>query len=818
MLDPEIYSATASKSIEQDAADEAARIARAIAEGRDPNAVAAPAAAGGETGDEGTTTPLVLDFDNTQGLVNSGYPTGPISLAFPTMQEELPPVIETAVVLPTVVVIVVPPDGEDEGIQIVGSVANVIEGTQDVDGTPTTKPITFQFQLVDAAGNPYPLVHDPVTVTYHLEDGTAVFGEDYNDGGLGPFTVTIPSGSNTYDVTINIVQDGKVENDQAFSIVLDSATGANIGAESSFTVNIINDDAVQFNISGDTSVTEGVTAAYTISYTGTLDVGQTATVYVDTGPGTTLVVDAASGLDYNPLTQLLTFTGGGASTASVSVVTLPDSIVEGTEEYTVNLSAASSNATIGTGTVTTEIVDGTRLTVSISDATSVNEGTALLYTVTLSGGTATTAITIPLTYAGTATPVLDYAGQPVMVTIPAGATSATVTVPTLTDALVEGSETVVVNLGTPSNAAVTVVDGEGTGTILDTNVPPPNVLNLSFTANSNQTTQYVLVEFSQGGNTFSRVIELTAQGQQSIAYTYAFNVGFNIDPTLSYDFSMKYLGNDDGAGGQVINLFNLVVEGTSIDAASGNVKLGDGGSAPDGFDITIDPSLADYTLASSDLYNRIDASSGTTVGTAGDDAINGSKDADNISGGDGYDLIMAAKGDDTIYGGAGNDGLTGGEGNDILYGEAGTDLLSGGIGNDILNGGDGTDFLYGGVGNDTLIGGDGKDTFVWLAGDAATPATDTITGFIKGVGGDVLDLSSLLQGENSGNIETGGFLTSATYASGNTTLVFDTNGSVSGGDTQTIVIQGVDLTNGGLYNNSQVLHQLLLDGNLKIDS
>jgi T1SS-143 domain-containing protein len=95
-LDPEIYAATAGKSIEQEASDEAARIARAIAEGRDPNAVADPAAAGGETGDEGTTIPLVVDFDNTQGNVTSGYPTGPISLTFPPILQELPPVPETS--------------------------------------------------------------------------------------------------------------------------------------------------------------------------------------------------------------------------------------------------------------------------------------------------------------------------------------------------------------------------------------------------------------------------------------------------------------------------------------------------------------------------------------------------------------------------------------------------------------------------------------------------------------------------------------------------------------------------------------------------
>ena len=107
------------------------------------------------------------------------------------------------------------------------------------------------------------------------------------------------------------------------------------------------------------------------------------------------------------------------------------------------------------------------LSVAIGDAVSVNEGGSLQYTVTLSGGTSASDITIPLTYAGTATPVLDYDGHPASVTILAGQTSATVTVPTLTDSAAEGAETVLVNLGTPSVTGVSVADGQGSGTITD---------------------------------------------------------------------------------------------------------------------------------------------------------------------------------------------------------------------------------------------------------------------------------------------------------------------------------------------------------------
>src|SRR5437879_5405311 len=83
-------------------------------------------------------------------------------------------------------------------------------------------------------------------------------------------------------------------------------------------------------------------------------------------------------------------------------------------------------------------------------------------------GTATSDIIIPLTYAGTATSGADYTAGPTSVTILAGQSSATVTLHTLNDSIVEGKENVFVNLGTPNNSAVTVATPQGVGDITDT--------------------------------------------------------------------------------------------------------------------------------------------------------------------------------------------------------------------------------------------------------------------------------------------------------------------------------------------------------------
>ena len=66
--------------------------------------------------------------------------------------------------------------------------------------------------------------------------------------------------------------------------------------------------------------------------------------------------------------------------------------------------------------------------------------------------------------------------------------------------------------------------------------------------------------------------------------------------------------------------------------------------------------------------------------------------------------------------------------NDNISGSADANKLIGGLGNDTLLGLDGADILIGGKGNDSLTGGAGADTFVFVAGDN----TDHITDFTLG--------------------------------------------------------------------------------------
>jgi Ca2+-binding RTX toxin-like protein len=92
-------------------------------------------------------------------------------------------------------------------------------------------------------------------------------------------------------------------------------------------------------------------------------------------------------------------------------------------------------------------------------------------------------------------------------------------------------------------------------------------------------------------------------------------------------------------------------------------------------------------------------------------------------------------GNDTINGSAQADLLSGYAGNDTISGGSGIDYLYGNEGSDTLNGDDGNDTLDGGTGNDVLNGGAGDDTYVVdstqdIVGD--TGGNDTIQAWITG--------------------------------------------------------------------------------------
>ena len=108
-----------------------------------------------------------------------------------------------------------------------------------------------------------------------------------------------------------------------------------------------------WSLSGDTSVTEGGAASYTVQLAGTLQAGETATVhlaltdisttsadYANFSAAVTTAIGGRTDLSFDAGTGTLTYTGTGSPMTNlvINLGAINDSLVEGSEQYKVVLS------------------------------------------------------------------------------------------------------------------------------------------------------------------------------------------------------------------------------------------------------------------------------------------------------------------------------------------------------------------------------------------------------------------------------------------------------------------------------------------------
>ena len=149
----------------------------------------------------------------------------------------------------------------------------------------------------------------------------------------------------------------------------------------------------------------------------------------------------------------------------------------GTHTLTVTpYTQANATGTAGAAlTVTFTVTDSaaaTTVSVTATDPAASEPGTNTgTFTVSRSGGSTSQPLAVAYAVGGSATRGSDYQQIPGSVTIPAGASSATVTIAPVDDATAEGNETVVLTLAagspyavskTAASAAVTIADNEAT--------------------------------------------------------------------------------------------------------------------------------------------------------------------------------------------------------------------------------------------------------------------------------------------------------------------------------------------------------------------
>jgi uncharacterized repeat protein (TIGR01451 family) len=401
---------------------------------------------GSATGDSDYTTPSPLS-----ATIPAGSTTASLSVA--TLTDTVFEGDET------VTVTLQPGDGYSVGAPAVGS--GIITDAQTAptasiaDATTVTEGGTLSYAVALSGTTTID------TVVNFSIDGTATAGSDYITP--NPLSVVIPAGATNAPIPIITLTDALFEGDETVAVTLQPGSGYDVGAPATGSGTITDAQAAPTASIGDAAtVTEGGTLSYPI----TLDVASTVDTVVNVGLGGT----ATSGTDYTPPSPLSLTIPAGATTASLSVATLTDTVFEGDETVVVSLLAGSGYGigTPATGSGTIADAQGEPVA-SIADAVAVTEGGTLNYAVSLDVAS-TTATVITISLGGTATSAADYTPpNPLSVTIPAGATTAMLPITTLTDALSEGDETVTVslqqgagyNVGVPASGTGTITDGQG---------------------------------------------------------------------------------------------------------------------------------------------------------------------------------------------------------------------------------------------------------------------------------------------------------------------------------------------------------------------
>ncbi len=328
------------------------------------------------------------------------------------------------------------------------------------EGDPATQALTFTVTLSAAA-------QSPIAVKYNTADGTATAGEDYTAVTNG--TVNFGVGDISKTITISTVGDTRFEADENFKVQLTAVQGDGArlstdpaGREALGT--LTNDDQPPA-ITSALRVVEGQNAVFTVTLPQALS--SAISVPYTTRDGTALDgVDDPAGTvaDYTKTSGTLIIPAG-QTTAQIVVPVLADALADRGETFTLELGAG---AFLRTSTVT--IFDAG---LSVGDA-SVTEGQSgtrdAVFTVTLSAAQAEAVTFNYATENGTAIAGSDYTAVSGSLTIPAGATTATIAVPVSGDAVNETDEAFRLRLTLPDTATIGLIDAEATGTIVSDDV------------------------------------------------------------------------------------------------------------------------------------------------------------------------------------------------------------------------------------------------------------------------------------------------------------------------------------------------------------
>ncbi|WP_412468438.1 Calx-beta domain-containing protein [Pedobacter sp. KLB.chiD] len=425
------------------------------------------------------------------------------------------------------------------------SVATITPGTPGNENGPVNG--TFTLSLSNPSST-------DTQVTYTLS-GTATEGNDYST--MVTKTITIPAGQTIRTITIPVLTDNIVEGDETVIATLSSTNNPAVTINNTTaTINIADNTTATVTVAGTVSGAEPNTPGRFTFTMSNVSITDTQITYTVSGTAT-------SGADYTSIGTMVTIPAG-QTTATVSLPVLDDNIVEGNETVILTMAAQTSNTSVTASTLpaSINIIDNDTAIATITNGTPGDENGPVngTFTITLSNPSSQPT-TITYTLGGTATEGSDYSTiLTKAVTIPAGQITGTVTIPVLTDAILEGAETVIATLASSGNPLVSVDGTPASINIFDNNIATVSIsatpasihetdVRATFTVTLNTAVQNAFtVDYATANGTATAGITLdydatngtlTFPAGSAAGTTLTFTVGIHhdnlVEPTETFD-------------------------------------------------------------------------------------------------------------------------------------------------------------------------------------------------------------------------------------------------------------------------------------------
>ena len=305
-----------------------------------------------------------------------------------------------------------------------------------------------------------------VSVSYSSSSGTAISGEDFtHTEGL----ITIPAGQQSETIEVEILDDNLDENTEDLYMELESPTNATLGNQNT-SASISDDDdspSVSFTIASQSST--GESGELTIIVELSELSGRNVTVPFSVNGSAT-----GGGTDYSITASPVIILAGNVS--KVLTITIATDVLDEYDETVVVEMETPTNATLGATTSHTATItdddDSPTVTFTIDSQSSNNESGIMVISTQLSELSGRD-VTVPFSANSSSSAIgggTDYSITESPSSIAEGDLNGTINISIVADEIAECDETVIIDMGIPTNAIQGTII-KHTATILDTTPP-----------------------------------------------------------------------------------------------------------------------------------------------------------------------------------------------------------------------------------------------------------------------------------------------------------------------------------------------------------